>query len=132
MNGQPWRALSGRARIDLHDSEPYLVVDLWAQKFEEPCTENRGSDLQVNVKTFAKEGSFSLGRDPFKLEPLIIFTDLNALVILRNYVANMGYVIIDQISKDTVQGRLQASFGSLEEQNSAVVGAFLVPLCGSN
>jgi hypothetical protein len=128
VNGQEWRIQSGRARIHFHSSEKYLVVDLWNQVFEHPCTEKVGSPLQVHFKTLPETGAWELGKDSFKNEPFIAFSDLNLMSITRNLIANSGFIAIDQIGSE-VEGRFMAFFNSADFPRTEATGAFTVPLC---
>lgn len=134
INGQKWVFRQGKALIfNQHDQE-YLIINLWDQEYEKPCSESNGSNLQVRIVAKKEEGRYVVGKDVFALAPSIVFTDLKAATPLNHIVANHGAIYIEKLntlSDQTISGAFVGQFSALTVGQTEAKGRFNVILCQS-
>ncbi len=130
IGGIKWGFLSGKAVIDIHAAGDYLVIYLWNSDIADPCKETKGSSYQIHIKTLAREGFSQITKDPFKLDPVILFKAPK--FTLENASADVGFVFIDRFTQDEVIGRFSGSFTNPIFSQTEATGLFRVPFCDEN
>jgi hypothetical protein len=132
INGKEWHFVSGKALIEKHEAQDFLVVYLWNKDVTDVCAENEGSALQIHLKTLPKVGTYQVSKDIFRIEPLILFTDLEKPINkLDNTVAQEGYIAIDQMGSQ-LTGHFNGGFDHPDLPKSQAFGSFTVQLCDEN
>lgn len=135
IRGQPWKFLSGQAVILRSRRVPVLEIAAFSSEHEDPCEVRRPLGPAIRVVLPPKEGSYSLGKDPFDIYPNLFFIDSTKHSSDRRFslAANDGRVEIVALRKDFVIIRVDASYsGPEEEKRTQVQGQFAVPLCSGN
>jgi hypothetical protein len=133
INGEKWDFISGKAVIETHAAGDYLQVYLWNDDVADPCSEKTGTSLQIHLKTMAQMGQRNVGKDPFKLDPVILFKapKFGTIGSLHNLSADMGFVALDRLGAEVV-GRFYGEFRNASFLPTQAHGKFKVPLCDEN
>ncbi|WP_413289581.1 hypothetical protein [Bdellovibrio sp. HCB337] len=131
INGKAWEFKSGRAFVYRKYRTNYLVIQLWGDKFEDPCKEKTGSVLQVRLTAPQQMATWMIApEDPFNSNLSIFFTDLDFQPQPRdNMRADLGEISFGIINKFEVHGYLNGSFKNPKVGGTHVAGDFAVPLC---
>lgn len=132
INNQRWYFQQGKAQILSNQFEEYLVISLWNEVFEKPCSETVGSALQAKLFVKRVKGRYPLASDPFINYPAIVFTDLKATNPFDHIVANEGAIYVEEINNNKVVGAFMGQFTSLSIGRTEAKGRFEVVLCPSS
>lgn len=131
INGKDWVFKSGRAFVYRKYRTNYLVIQLFGDKFEDPCKEKTGSILQVRLTAPQKSASWTIApEDPFNSNLSIFFTDQDFKPQPRdNMRADVGEISFSTINKFEVNGYFNGSFQNPRVGGTHVAGDFAVPFC---
>jgi hypothetical protein len=120
FNGNAWTFMSGRVKKDQFRPGRF-VLDLWESTEAEPCkiffpTSQR--NLITSIPDTA--GSFELGN-----ETNVTFSSYSSANGSENLVATEGMIVIDEVTADSVKGKLLARF----DGSNIVNGSFSLTMC---
>ena len=120
INGDAWTFVSGVAKKDSFRPER-IRLELWDNSEADPCNVFFPTSKR-NLLTSVPEavGNYELGN-----ETNVTFYYQSTDMGSANLIATAGRLIIDEITDDTVKGRILATY----DNDNTVNGAFTLTLC---
>lgn len=120
IKGDAWTFMSGRAKIDQF-RPGRLVLDFWETSEGDPCNVFFPTSSRKLITSVPKKvGSYDFGN-----EMNVTFSYQSATEGSANLIATNGRLVVDEVTADSVSGRVVA----LYDDKNSVNGAFSIPLC---